>query len=46
MCDNDLPYTTLDEISKNTSCPNVTPKKIIFNDPATIVIWDDGTKKL
>ncbi len=20
------------------------PKKVIFNDPATIVLWDDGTK--
>lgn len=24
--------------------PNLTPKKIIFNDPATIVMWEDGTK--
>lgn len=23
---------------------NISIKKVIFNDPATIVIWDDGTK--
>ena len=23
-------------------CPGI--KKVIFNDPATVVIWDDGTK--
>lgn len=23
-----------------------TPKKVIFNDPATIVIWNDGTKTI
>ena len=22
----------------------VTPKKVIFNNPATIVLWSDGTK--
>lgn len=23
---------------------DVEPKRIIFNDPATVVFWDDGTK--
>lgn len=25
-------------------CNHFQPKKIIFNGPATIVLWDDGTK--
>lgn len=34
-----------DDISKpkmTHGCPGI--KKVIFNDPATIVLWDDGTK--
>lgn len=40
-------YFYIDEISdfkftKNTY--SLTPKKVIFNDPATIVYWQDGSK--
>ena len=35
------PYDDTIFISK--SKPNVIPKRIIFNGPATIVMWDDGT---
>lgn len=28
----------------DTPCSNIIPKKIIFNGPATIVMWTDGTK--
>ena len=40
----DTPYVPFDGIFKIDSYPDVMPKKIIFNGPATIVIWDDGTK--
>lgn len=30
--------------SWNALLANLTPKKVIFNDPATIVMWKDGTK--
>lgn len=30
--------------SDDTFCANIVPKKIIFNGPATIVMWTDGTK--
>lgn len=30
--------------SDDTFCANIIPKKIIFNGPATIVFWTDGTK--
>lgn len=44
MHTDEMPYITFDEIFKSTSYPSVMPKKIIFNGPATIVIWDDGAK--
>ena len=34
----------VDTIFISKSKPNIAPKKIIFNGPATIVMWDDGTK--
>lgn len=34
------PYSSGDEISAS----GLTIKKVIFNDPATIVLWADGTK--
>lgn len=33
-----------DTMYKNIFHKGFTPKKVIFNDPATIVIWNDGTK--
>lgn len=30
--------------SDDTPYPNIMPKKVIFNGPATIVMWTDGTK--
>lgn len=33
-----------DNICISKSNPNIMPKKIIFNGPATIVMWTDGTK--
>lgn len=33
-----------DSIFISKSNPNIMPKKIIFNGPATIVMWTDGTK--
>lgn len=39
-----MPYKTFEEILGNNFYPTCMPKKIIFNRPATIVIWDDGTK--
>lgn len=36
----DEPYSFGDEISAS----GLTIKKVIFNDPATIVLWADGTK--
>lgn len=30
--------------AKERSCNALTPERIIFNPPATIVIWKDGTK--
>lgn len=33
-----------DNICTSKSNPNIMPKKIIFNGPATIVMWTDGTK--
>lgn len=36
----DEPYSSGDEISAS----GLTIKKVIFNDPATIVLWADGTK--
>ena len=41
-------YVADDMISLNKTYDNMfekdTPKKVIFNDPATIVYWKDGTK--
>lgn len=40
-------YFYIDEISdfKFTKIPySLAPKKVIFNDPATIVYWPDGSK--
>lgn len=40
-------YFYIDEISdfKFTKIPySLAPKKVIFNDPATIVYWEDGSK--
>ena len=41
-------YVTDDIISLSKTYDNIfkkdTPKKVIFNDPATIVYWKDGTK--
>ena len=34
----------LSEIGKRKDCTIPKIKKVIFNDPATIVLWDDGTK--
>lgn len=34
----------VDHIWISKSNPNIMPKKIIFNGPATIVMWTDGTK--
>ena len=30
--------------SDDTFCANIVPRKIIFNGPATIVFWTDGSK--
>lgn len=30
--------------TKEYSCKDLTPKRVIFNPPATIVLWKDGTK--
>lgn len=35
---------SLDHIAKRTSESAVSIKKAIFNPPATIVLWNDGTK--
>ena len=32
--------------NKNNTLPNPYPDRIIFNDPATIVFWEDGTKTI
>lgn len=37
------PYTFKD---KSLSVLNLNIKKVIFNDPATVVIWGDGTKTI
>lgn len=34
----------VDRVWVSKSNPNIMPKKIIFNGPATIVMWADGTK--
>lgn len=34
--------TILPRYNMTHGCPGI--KKVIFNDPATIVLWDDGTK--
>lgn len=34
----------VDKVWVSKSNPNIMPKKIIFNGPATIVMWADGTK--
>lgn len=40
-----MPYTQYDIPRVPTGLTTVNiPKKIIFNDPATIVYWADGTK--
>lgn len=35
---------TMNAISKMSTLTKPYIKKVIFNDPATIVFWDDGTK--
>lgn len=35
-----------DDVYISKSNPNIIPKKIIFNGPATIVMWTDGTKTI
>lgn len=37
-----LPSAIFDKPKMTYGCPGI--KKVIFNEPATIVIWDDGTK--
>ena len=37
-------YIPFSEAKKNAWRKLIEPKKVIFNDPATIVFWHDGTK--
>lgn len=37
-------YVPFYGVFENITYPIIMPKKIIFNGPATIVIWNDGTK--
>ena len=37
-----LPSASFEKSKMTYGCPGI--KKVIFNEPATIVIWDDGTK--
>lgn len=43
-CDFIRNYREMRRKSSNKNC--FEPKKVIFNDPATIVIWNDGTKTI
>lgn len=40
----DPPKVNSDEIIRRAHQRKYTPKKIIYNPPATIVFWEDGTK--
>ena len=43
------PVRIIEVIRGEAHCSNLTPKttiKVIFNDPATIVYWTDGTKSV
>lgn len=36
--------SALDSLTTNKKVLNLTIKRVIFNDPATIILWSDGTK--
>lgn len=39
-------FATVKHLSKEETYSYPIPEKVIFNDPATIVYWNDGTKTL